>query len=65
MYLERVQCIIKNTHENVWNKLLCTIRALLGHHALSIVSQNTKYVQNNCLMKKVFSQALLNRILAH
>lgn len=65
MYLEHVQCIIKNTHENVWKKLLCTIRAFLGHCVLPIVSQNTKYVQNSYLMKKVLNQALLNRLLAY
>lgn len=63
MYLEYVQCIIKTTHENVWKKLLCTIRAFLGHCVLPTVSQNTMYVQNY-LMKKVLNQALLNRVVA-
>lgn len=36
MYLGCVQCIIKNTHENVWKKLLCTIRAFLSYHVLTI-----------------------------
>lgn len=68
MYLGRVQCTIKNTHENVWKNLLCTLRAFLSHHVLTtstISSQNTKYVQNNYLTKKVLDQALLHRILQH
>lgn len=69
MYLGCVQCMIKNTYENVWKKLLCTLRAFLSHHVLTtstISSQNTKYVQkNNYLMKKVLDQALPHRILKH